>query len=46
MKTSLVTVSLSSAAQYLLSTHQVSQTPKDMSVYVNPSYAQYVASHP
>ncbi len=46
VKTSLVTVSLSSAAQYLLSTHQVSQTPKDMSVYVNPSYAQYVASHP
>lgn len=45
VRTSLVTVSLSSAAKYLLSIHQVSSIPKDMSVHVNPSYAQAVAGN-
>ena len=46
VKTSLVSVSLQSAAQYILGIKEVSSVPKDMSGYVNPSYAQYVASHP
>lgn len=46
VKSSLVTVALSAAAQYLLGIHEVSSIPKNMSVHVNPSYAQYVAAHP
>ena len=42
---SLVTVSLRSAAQYLLQSGQVSQIPADMTTHVNPSYAEYVAAH-
>ncbi|MDA8346980.1 MAG: ABC transporter substrate-binding protein [Thermaerobacter sp.] len=45
VKDSLVTVALRSAATYLLSIHQVSSIPQDMSIHVNPAYAQYVAHH-
>jgi taurine ABC transporter substrate-binding protein len=42
---SLVTVSLASAAHYLQRIHQVSSAPQDMTQFVDPSYAQYVAAH-
>ncbi len=44
VKDALVTVSLSSAAKYLYSIRQISSPPGDMSSYVDPSYAQTVAT--
>lgn len=41
--TSLVTKSLTSAAQYLQSIHSLNSIPKDMAQYVNPTYAEAVA---
>jgi NitT/TauT family transport system substrate-binding protein/taurine transport system substrate-binding protein len=46
VKTSLVTRSLSSAAKYLASIHQIPNAPTNMSSYVDPSYAQAVAANP
>ena len=45
VKTSLVTRSLAASAGYLQSIHQITKAPGDMSSYVDPSYAQYVAHH-
>ncbi len=44
VKDSLVTVSLTAAAKYLLGIRQISSAPSDMSRYVDPSYARAVAA--
>lgn len=44
VSTSLVTKSLSSAAQYLYSTKSISSIPSNMAQYVNPSYVQQVVN--
>lgn len=41
---SLVTKSLSSAAQWLQQTHQISNAPSNMAQYVDPTFAQAVLS--
>ncbi len=42
VKDSLVTKSLSSAAEWLYQTGQISTLPKNMAQYVDPSYAEHV----
>ena len=44
VKHALVTLSLNGAARYLYSIRQITQAPKDMSGFVDPSYAQAVAA--
>ncbi len=42
VKTSLVTKSLTAAAQWLYQTGQISKLPKNMAQYVNPTYVEHV----